>query len=171
MARGPGGAARGAGGGRRRVTAIPPSRYKVVERGRRLVVIDTLTGQPAAREPVSAPEPAPTPMDRPVDGADRPVTETAPRRIDDRSGAAVFTTSRLYDLKGPREIVIDDRYNDLIGRAVGGVAVATIGLVLIATMTSPWVALLPFVALTQPKVRAAIRQWITARLDAVQADS
>lgn len=169
MARGPGGAERGAGGGRRRVTAIPPSRYKVVERGRRLVVIDTLTGQPAAREPVAVPardtraEPPP-PAPRPVEGG-------GPRRVDDRSGAAVFTTSRLYDLKGPREIVLDDRYNDLVGRVVGVIAVATIALATIAALTSAWLMLLPLVALTQPRVRAAIRAWITARLDAVQAAS
>ena len=155
MARGPRGA----------VTDVPPSRYKVVERDRRLVVIDTLTGQPA-----SAPGPIP-PADRqdhPPSPIERPVAEDEPRRIDDRSGAQILTTSRLYDLKAPRRIVMGDRFNEKFGKAIGGWLIAAFFAFSIAFLFFPWLIVVPFVLALQPKLRAAIRQWITARLDEVE---
>lgn len=149
-------------GTRGAVTEIPPSRYKVVERDRRLVVIDTLTGKPA-----SAPGP-----DAPTDRApppDRPVAEDEPRRIDDRSGAQILTTSPLYDLKAPRRIVMGDRFNEKIGAAIGGWLIGLFFAFVIAFLLFPWLLLVPVGLLLQPKVRAAIRIWITARLDDVQA--
>ncbi len=143
------------------VTEIPPSRYKVVERDRRLVVIDTLTGKPAsAPGPIAQPDRQPTP--------DRPITETEPRRIDDRSGAQVLTTSPLYDLKAPRRIVMGDRFNDKIGKAIGGWVIGLFFAFSIAFLFFPWLIVVPFVLALQPKLRAAIRQWITARLDDVE---
>jgi hypothetical protein len=148
----------------RAVTDAPPSRYKVVERDRRLVVIDTRTGKPA-----SAPGPvavAPQP-ERPAP-SERPVAEDQPRRIDDRSGAQILTTSPLYDLKAPRRIVMDDRFNDKIGRAIGGWLVALFFAFTIAFLFFPWLIVLPFVVILQPKLRAAARRWVTARLDEVE---
>lgn len=150
--------ARGTG---RTVTEVPPSRYKVVERDRRLVVIDTLTGKPAsAPGPIAPPDRQPTP--------DRPITETEPRRIDDRSGAQVLTTSALYDLKAPRRIVMGERFNDKIGKAIGGWVIGLFFAFSIAFLFFPWLIVVPFVLALQPKLRAAIRQWITARLDDVE---
>lgn len=144
------------------VTEIPPSRYKVVERDRRLVVIDTLTGRPA-----SAPGPVPPP-DR-ARPSDRPITEDEPRRIDDRSGAQILTTSPLYDLKAPRRVVMGDRFNEKIGAAIGGWLIGLFLAFVIAFLFFPWLLLVPVALLLQPKVRAAIRIWITARLDDIQA--
>lgn len=152
-------------GTRSAVTDVPPSRYKVVERDRRLVVIDTLTGKPA-----SAPGPIP-PADRQASAApppDRPVMETEPRGIDDRSGAQTLTTSPLYDLKAPRRIVMDDRFNEKIGKAIGGWLIAAFFAFTIAFLFFPWLIVLPFVLALQPKLRAGIRSWITARLDEVE---
>lgn len=148
------------------VTEVPPSRYKVVERDRRLVVIDTLTGKPA-----SAPGPIP-----PAAGRDHPapppvertVTEAEPRGIDDRSGAQILTTSPLYDLKAPRRIVVGDRFNEKIGGAIGGWLIAAFVAFSIAFLFFPWLIVLPFVLALQPKLRAGIRKWITARLDEVE---
>lgn len=151
---------------RRAVTDVPPSRYKVVERDRRLVVIDTLTGKPA-----SAPGPVPpaTRHERPVPPSpERPVTEAEPRRIDDRSGAQILATSRLYDLKAPRQIVMGDRFNEKFGKAIGGWLVGLFFAFSIAFLFFPWLLVLPVFLFFQPKVRAAIRQWITARLDEVE---
>lgn len=147
------------------VTDVPPSRYKVVERDRRLVVIDTVTGKPA-----SAPGPVP-PAERHASATpppDRPVTETEPRRIDDRSGAQILTTSPLYDLKAPRQIVMGDRFNEKIGKAIGGWLIALFFAFTIAFLFFPWLIVVPFVLALQPKIRAATRQWITARLDEVE---
>lgn len=147
------------------MTDVPPSRYKVVERDRRLVVIDTLTGKPA-----SAPGPIPPAerQDHPPSPIERPVTEDEPRRIDDRSGAQILTTTRLYDLKAPRQIVMGDRFNEKIGKAIGGWLIALFFAFTIAFLFFPWLIVVPFVLALQPKVRAATRQWITARLDEVE---
>ncbi len=139
------------------MTEVPPSRYKVVERGRRLVVIDTHTGKPATHEhapPVSRPEPA-----------DRPIESTGPRRVDDRSGNSILTTSRLYDLKGPREIVMTEDFSNGLSRAVRGGLIAMFVFGTFATIVFPWLWIVPIFILLQPKARAVTRQWITARLD------
>lgn len=149
-----------------KMTEVPPSRYKVVERGRRLVVIDTRTGAPASPEHGSMKSPARRSDPPPV--SQRPVQETAPRRVDDRSGAAILTTSPLYDLKAPRQIVMDDRFNNRIGKAIGGWLIGLFFAFSIAFLFFPWLIVLPFVLVLQPKLRAAIRQWITARLDEVE---
>ena len=153
-------------GTRGAVTDVPPSRYKVVERDRRLVVIDTLTGKPASAPGPVAPaarkdHPAPAPVERPI-------TESEPRRIDDRSGAQILTTTRLYDLKAPRQIVMGDRFNEKIGKAIGGWLVGLFFAFSIAFLFYPWLIVLPFVLILQPKLRAGIRSWITARLDEVE---
>ncbi|WP_066660265.1 MULTISPECIES: hypothetical protein [unclassified Sphingomonas] len=151
-------------GTRGAVTEIPPSRYKVVERDRRLVVIDTLTGKPTSTPgPVA---PATRPEQR--SPAERPVTEDEPRQIDDRSGAQILTTSPLYDLKAPRRIVMGDRFNEKIGAAIGGWLIALFFAFTIAFLIFPWLIVVPFVLALQPKIRAALRQWITARLDEVE---
>lgn len=139
------------------MTDAPPGRYKVVERGRRLVVIDTRTGQPATREARPAP-PAP-PVSRPA-GLER----EAPRSIDDQSGHAVLTTSRLYDLKGPRRIVISEAASARMNRSIGGIVVMLIAFAILAVFF-PLLLLLPVALLFQPKARAAFRTWMTARLD------
>ncbi|WP_343519621.1 hypothetical protein [Sphingomonas sp.] len=140
------------------MTDAPPSRYKVVERGRRLVVIDTRTGQPAVREPV---------VHRPAPGsapAARPIEATAQSNVDDRSGNAVLVTSRLYDLKGPRRIVIGEAASSRMSRGIGGVAIGLVAFAILAVFF-PLILFLPFVLAFQPKVRAGFRRWTTARLD------
>lgn len=147
------------------VIDAPPGRYKVVERGRRLIVIDTRTGQPATREVT----PAVPSMLRP---SATPVESSAPRSIDDRSGGTILRTTRFYDLKGPREIVMTQAFSNRLGRALGGLLIAFFAFAVVATLFFPWLWLLPIVALFQPKVHSALRNWITARLDdASQASS
>lgn len=140
------------------MTDAPPGRYKVVERGRRLVVIDTRTGQPATRAPAPVAPTAPRPPATPVE-------KTASRTIDDSSGAAILRTTRLYDLKGPREIVMTPEFSDRLGRAIGGWLIAFFIFATVATLFFHWLWLLPVLLLFQPKARAAFRNWMTARLD------
>ena len=138
------------------MTDAPPGRYKVVERGRRLVVIDTRTGQPATREARPAPPSPPLPAG---------IEPESPRSIDDQSGHAVLTTSRLYDLKGPRRIVISEAASNRMSRSIGGIVIALIAFAILAVFF-PLLLLLPVALLFQPKARAAFRNWMTARLDA-----
>lgn len=141
------------------MTDVPPGRYKVVERGRRLVVIDLRTGQPATRETVAA-----APRSHPVPHK-TPVHTAAPRKTDDRSGAAILRTSRLYDLKGPREIVMTENFANRLGRVAGGWLIAFFAFAVVATLFFPLLWLVPLVILFQPKARVAFRTWMTARLD------
>eukprot|EP01136_Pigoraptor_vietnamica_P032015 Opistho-1_new@93341 len=119
-----------AGAARGQVTDAPPGRYKVVERGRRLIVIDTRTGQPATRAPAPVAPSAPRPPTAPVE-------TTQPRTIDDRSGAAILRTTRLYDLKAPREIVMNQGFSDRLGRAIGGWLIAFFIFAVVATLFFP----------------------------------
>jgi|APFEC2959095171_1045051.scaffolds.fasta_scaffold00008_205 hypothetical protein len=139
------------------MTDAPPGRYKVVERGRRLVVIDTRSGQPATREARPAPP-------SPAVSLPAGIEQDTPRSIDDQSGHAVLTTSRLYDLKGPRRIVISDAASNRMNRSIGGIAIGLIAFAILATFF-PLLLLLPVALLFQPKARAAFRTWMTARLD------
>lgn len=149
------------------MTAIPPSRYKVVERGRRLVVIDTHTGRPAARQHHAAPPPVPQPLDRAVP---RPVESAEPSRVDDRSGSQVITTAAFYDLKAPRRIVLTEEVSTRLSRAIGGWVIGLFFFVMFATILFPWLLVAPVIILLQPKTRLVIRQWITARLDDAARD-
>jgi hypothetical protein len=143
---------------RRQVTDAPPGRYKVVERGRQLVVIDTRTGRPATR----GTDPAPS---SPPNSFPSMIEREAPPAIDDRSGHAVLTTSRLYDLKGPRRIVINEAASQRLSRGIGGFAIVLIVFAVVATLLLPWLWLLPALLLFQPKARTGFRSWVTARLD------
>jgi hypothetical protein len=152
------------------MTDVPPSRYKVVERDRRLVVVDTLTGKPTSAPgpvaPVRRDDRAPAPAS---ELAERPVAEAKPRGIDDRSGARILTTSPLYDLKAPRRIVMDDRFSEKVGNAVGSGVIGAFVVFTIAFMFFPWLIAVPFVLAFHPGLRAAVRRWTTARIDAIQA--
>lgn len=140
------------------MTDAPPGRYKVVERGRRLVVIDTRTGQPATREAKQPASPAPsTHMSKAIE-------KVTASRVDDRSGNAVLTTSRLYDLKGPRRIVISETAANRMNRSIGGIVIVLIAFAILAVFF-PLLLLLPVALMFQPKARAAFRTWMTARLD------
>lgn len=142
-------------GARREVIDAPPGRYKVVERGRRLVVIDMRTGRSAARE---SPAGEATPPTLPVDTA-------APGGIAGRGGHAVLTTSRIYDLKGPRRIAMTPAFNARFGRVAGGGLISLVIVGTVVTMLFPVLWLFAALALLQPKLRGGLRRWITACLD------
>ncbi|WP_097062800.1 hypothetical protein [Sphingomonas guangdongensis] len=125
----------------------PPSRYRVVERDRRLVVIDTRTGQPASGE--AAPLPA----------------KRALPSLPDRTsfdGRATLVTHPLYDDKGPRELVLDPAASTMLGRAGLVLAVAAIATVIAAVAFPPLLILVVLLLNPQPRrrLRAAITRWL-----------
>lgn len=130
------------------MTEPPPPRYRVIEEGRRLVVIDRWEtgGRP---RPVSPTDPIATPA---MLGGIRQT------RFD---GSAELNTHPLYDDKGPRTIRLDPNSATLtkVARyALLAVAVA----ILIAVIFSPWL-LVPaaFIAFkSHGKARAAITRWL-----------
>lgn len=150
---------------------VPPSRYRVVERGRRLVVLDTHNGNaPVAPTPraldalakerpralAAARRPGPSPADP------RPRREAAARPI--RSGAAdpVLATQPWFDDKAPRRILLEDRK---LG-AMGLVVAVALTLVVIAIVSIGWPVLLVLGGLAfTPSVRKGLRRAVTRYLD------
>ncbi|URW75215.1 hypothetical protein M9980_11780 [Sphingomonas donggukensis] len=125
----------------------PPPRYRVVEQGRRLVVIDTVTGAPAARSP-TAPEPPSAPSG---------LTRTA------FDGRATLVTHPLYDAKGPRTLTLSGEE----ARLIDGVRVVAIGgamMFVALALFFPWLLLAPL-AFTDRRVRRGLRAAVTRWLD------
>ncbi|OYY90388.1 MAG: hypothetical protein B7Y45_07110 [Sphingomonas sp. 28-66-16] len=136
--------------------ARPPSRYRVIERDRRLVVIDDWA-EGGADKRLSAPSA--------MDAASRPVGKAKRIAFDGRSR---FTTHRLFDAKAPRTIVLDPGSAATIERLklVAGVVVA---ILVFLAVTAPYL-LLPLVLLLQRRPRARIRSAITGWLDRAGGD-
>jgi hypothetical protein len=128
----------------------PEPRYRVVERGRRLEVIDNQTGKRVSH----APPPAPVAGSAPT----RP--EKAPAGVDD---GTVFTTQRWYDNKAPRTIRLDfatkARLDQTRTAAALGIAVV-IGLCVLFWPVA--IVVLGFAAApgTRKWVRGAITGWL-----------
>lgn len=162
------------------MTQMPPSRFKVVEQGRRLVVIDNQTGRPVTgNETLQAAAARDTrPIDtRPTDArmtvsrsqVSRPVEFAQERsrdvrKIAERSGDKVITTSRLYDLNGPRDIIADEALQSRISRWFMGWAVAAV-VWFIAATAFPLLWVVPAFLLFQPGTRKYLRRQITTQID------
>ena len=152
------------------MTDAPPSRYRVVERGRRLVVIDNHSGRPVNHEhPVVAAEPN-ADRSKPALPTMQPKPGGVPGLTMDERGKQVITTSRLIDDKGPRRITVtgdaERLFGNLTSMALGGVVV----FVVLAILFWP-VVFAPFALAYQP-VRAAARRALTGWFDRmVQAGS
>jgi len=125
---------------------LPPTRYRVVERGRRLVVIDTQTGAPVSQHG----DPA-----RP----NLPV-QRSPAGVDDGS---VFATQRWFDDKAPRTVRLNYASRQQIKNIRFSIAIAVAVCVILGFLFWPLLVLLA-VLLVQPKLhkraRAAVTGWI-----------
>ena len=132
-------------------TQPPPPRYRVVEEGRRLVVIDTVSGAPVGRSVADAP------------GAGRPAKLLpAPERTD-FGGRSTLVTHPVYDDRGPRTLALDEGATRTVALAkmVGlGAAMAFV----VGIVFAPWLIVLP-ILLVNPKTRAAVRAPVTRWLD------
>ena len=137
------------------MTAVPPSRYRVVEKRRRLVVIDTLTGETATRAmPATPPRPEQVSLARRL--------PTGPQQTS-FDGRAVLDTHSSYDLKAPRTIHLDPGATAFLGWLKIGAAVGA-ALFVAAVIFQPWLFALIFVVL-QPVNRSRARTRITRWLD------
>jgi len=139
------------------MAGAPPPRYRVVERGRRLEVIDTWANtRPAAQ---AIPEPGARPRDLaappPSSGA-----AAAARKL----GKTSFRTQAWYDDKGPRELLLDTGGERQIDIARNGLALALVILVLAGIFW--WWFLVPvFFFLFSKQGRTAARAAVTRWLD------
>lgn len=133
-------------------TLPPPSRYKVVERGRRLEVIDTHTGKPASHAPVAA-EPG------------KPHTGSA--GIDSDS----FTTRAWFDDRAPRTIRVNYVIRARLLSLRWGLAIAVALFVALLFLFWPLAVMLIFALVSGPKLRAQLRAASTRWLDQAARDS
>ncbi len=129
----------------------PPPRWRVVERDRKLVVIDTRTGESPASSGAAAPAPSWLPKQIQFDGS------------------AELTTHPFYDAQGPRTIRLDPGS----AATIGWLRLAAIGLAfgaIVIAIASPWL-LLPTIALGDRRLRARVRQAATAWLNRVEREA
>lgn len=148
---------------------MPPSRYRVVEQGRRLVVIDTQAGEPVNPVPPSVPE-MPGEKRRRMEApraADRPAPPRLPRaeppgRYAGGEGYS-FVTARWYDDEGPRRIRLspDGQAQLLV------VLLVLLGIIAFFTVLLQWVILFPLAfVLFNAKARGALRAAATTAITA-----
>jgi hypothetical protein len=140
----------------------PPSRYKVVERGRRLEVIDTRTGKPAS----SVPHGDTGAVRRDLSGPPAPpVSGRGAKGESAGIDSSTFVTRRWFDDKAPRAIRLNyaNRARLLNLRWIVAVAIAL--LVVLSFWFWPLAILLVFALAFGPKLRAQLRAASTRWLD------
>lgn len=175
---------------------LPPSRYRIEERGRRLIVIDqwagnvevtaSLPSQPSApvatmdlpaltassggmAKAAAAAARSSTPAARPAQAsaATSPVGTGLTRALfklqPTGHGGAILTTTRLYDLSGPRQIALNrPQVGKLDGLTI--LVVLALGLILLFGLAGDWIFLVVPVFILL-RFQGSIRQRTTAALD------
>ena len=138
------------------MTEIPPSRFRVVERGRRLEVIDTQAGRTLPTRQTQAPRP----MDRSMPRLKLPEK----LRFD---GGGAWTTAGFYDSKGPRTLTLDAGAMQKLRYAGAGlVALVILWALLGFVIPIMWVA--PML-LINPKMRETVREQMTRFIDRLES--
>jgi hypothetical protein len=146
----------------------PPSRYKVVERGRRLEVIDTRTGKPASS---SIPLPPAGARGGDVGAAPRdlsgPPVPAGGGATKESAGIdpGVLVTRRWFDDKAPRTIRMNYTNRARLLNLRWGFAIAIALLVALSFLFWPLAIVLVFALVFGPKLRAQLRTVSTRWLD------
>src|SRR3569832_2213095 len=163
----------------------PPSRYRVVERDRRLVVIDTWEKGAPASDARQAPHPiaGATPVARPAT-ASRPgianprgatglpaiLVHIACMGSDDGAGHRILTTHEYYDAKGPRDIVLSVTAERRLGRALTIFVAAVAAALVIGWFGMPLFVLLFFSVIgINAAMASVIKPALTRWLDGLEA--
>jgi hypothetical protein len=145
---------------------VPPSRYKVVEQGRRLVVIDTWNGdRPVTRQAPRADSPARPATPQQARAALRPAQRKRAGNAGMGVPDTVITTQPWFDAKGPRQVKLNPSAQGLgLAVAIAGIA----GTIYVLAMWGwPPLAVVAFF-LAQKRVREGARAGATAWLDTQQ---
>jgi hypothetical protein len=133
----------------------PPSRYRIYERNRRLVVIDSWA-QGAAAGDIAASAPS---------MARQPQRHNVPGKLDRIAfdGRTSFNTHPLFDAKGPRTIILDPGSASAIS-AIKIALVIAAAVIAIVAVIFPYL-LFVLLVLLQRRVRNQLRTSSTAWLD------
>ena len=142
----------------------PRTRYKVVERGRRLEVIDTWNGNAPVRTIRDPANPAPRSSPAPrSDDANAAVESMRASRLDQR-GRTILETAQWYDAKGPRTLTLSQQgETNLQALRVFGFVLLFIGAVL-AYFFWPFSLVLPLF-LMNGEARRSLRNGMAKLLD------
>lgn len=142
----------------------PSSRYRVVERGRRLVVLDTHNGNaPVTRAPpgrIDSPRPTELAPDRPESAASD--LDKAALALRAGAGQPILKTRSWFDDKAPRRILLHNRKQGRVGLLIAVVLI--FAMTLFALIGWP-VAIVIGWLIFHRGARKAIRRAITAWLD------
>lgn len=142
---------------------MPPSRYKVVEKGRRLVVVDRLTGEQVRHQIHEVPHRPEQRYGLSSLETPRPNPPSPARGL--QTGGRQFTTASWYDEKAPRTLALnDDKLGALV--IVGGIVVS-LSILLLFLFNIFGLFVVGFLLL-QKGARAALRRGATAWLDALE---
>ncbi len=125
----------------------PPSRYRIYERHRRLVVVDSWAN------PSTGGMVAPPAQKMPGGKLQRIAFD----------GRTAFTTHQMFDTKGPRTITLDPGSASVIGGVKVALVVGAAALVALAFIWPYF--LLPLILLLQRRFRNQLRAGATAWLD------
>lgn len=154
------------------MTRPPAPRYKVVERGRRLEVIDTQTGRPASSHAsvplVGAPKGRAPERSRDVlmgAPAARSSAEAPQRSPAGLDNGNVFTTRRWYDEKAPRTIKLNFTTRKRIDGLRFGIAIAAAIGVALSFWWWPVFPVLVVGLAAAPKSRKNLRAAVTRFVD------
>ena len=139
---------------------MPPSRYRVVERGRRLVVLDSWNGDaPVERAPPPSPDAPGAELEPDEIRTDLKVAALALRA---GSAQPILETRAWFDDKAPRRILLDPAKQ---GRAsLLFVMVIVLGFLMLVAIGWPVLLVLGWLLFT-PAVRKAARRFTTRWLD------
>lgn len=144
------------------MTDMPPSRFRVVERGRRLEVIDTQASKPPPSPRSETPRAL---SDKGKPRLSLPAFELPKTLRFDGGGS--WATDSFYDAKGPRTLTLDAGAMQKLRLAgVGLVALIVIWAVVGAFLPILWAA--PML-LFNPKVRETVRNQATLFLDGLDS--
>lgn len=149
---------------------MPPTRYRVVERGRRLVVIDREDAGAVFR--ASPPEmPSSPPLGRAMKAlAPGGVTGARPGITLNERGDRVIQTARWFDAKGPRRITIVGYHAQKLASNAQTVLTIAAVVYLVGGFILPMIYAVPLALLVKP-ARAQARSWLTQWFDALDQAS
>lgn len=141
----------------------PATRYKVVERGRRLEVLDTWNGDAPVhtlRDPAASARSAPAPRSNDAGAA----VESMRASKLDQQGRALLNTAAWYDAKGPRTITLSERGESNLQSLGIFAVVALIAGAFLTYLLWPFTLFLPFL-LMNGEARKSLRAAATRFLD------
>ncbi|MFA5963905.1 MAG: hypothetical protein WC804_07800 [Sphingomonas sp.] len=150
----------------------PPSRYRVIERGGRLIVIDNwakggetqlVERVATSRRPVSPPRHAPRGMMPPArDGLLPRLVRVATVGAVDPQGRPFWTTARWYDTKGPRSFALGRAGVQRLGHGLLGLmALALAALIGLFVIGFPMIVILgALVATLRNNFSTFVTNWV-----------